>query len=398
MNPLSLTVIITTSPVRSNPSLSMINATVSTFHLGGEKFNLCPRLIVCDGYRVKDDDDDDKSNKSNKSNNSSQSRVTKKHSCDRSAMRSGIVSADQAENYGLYKRRIREAIERDAGVVGAPFFNTTILELQERQGYGFALRAAVAAVDTKYVCVIQHDRCFMRESPMEEAVRAMDADEKVKYVGMLMRSNLNYKATITGRYGAEMEREIEGELRRPEELLLDGSKYCNEEVAHELFSNFGKCGEKYASLRKAYLSAPAYQDLLSAPKRSDGKVQASLIPTLFWYDNVHIARTEHYRDFVFDPKLKLVAKGGFVEDKLSPAMVKTARKLGFKEGWGKFGCFLLDDHCGVSFTGHLDGGSYLTDEQRRGVVTSRANGRPNDRTTEANERNSAKRVNDRSGV
>jgi hypothetical protein len=30
----------------------------------------------------------------------------------------------------------------------------------------------------------------------------------------------------------------------------------------------------------------------------------------------------------------------------------------------RYGCFLLDDHAGVAFTGHLDGGSYLTDEER----------------------------------
>ena len=37
--------------------------------------------------------------------------------------------------------------------------------------------------------------------------------------------------------------------------------------------------------------------------------------TLFWYDNVHIAETEHYRDFVFNPVYKMVKKGGFVEGK-----------------------------------------------------------------------------------
>ena len=91
-----------------------------------------------------------------------------------------------------------------------------------------------------------------------------------------------------------------------------------------------------------------------------------MIPTAFWYDNVHVARTEHYRDFIFDKERKYVAKGGFVEDKLSPAIMKDIKQDGVEAGWGKFGSFLLDDHAGVAFTGHLDGGSFMTEEEREG--------------------------------
>jgi hypothetical protein len=96
-----------------------------------------------------------------------------------------------------------------------------------------------------------------------------------------------------------------------------------------------------------------------------GMCQLSLTPTFFWYDNVHICETAHYRDFVFHPSYKMVVRGGFVEDKLSPVIKKTVERLGLVQGHARFGCFLLDDHSGMFFTGHLDGGSYLTPEQKK---------------------------------
>ena len=96
--------------------------------------------------------------------------------------------------------------------------------------------------------------------------------------------------------------------------------------------------------------------------RDDGSHQLSLTLTLFWYDNTHVCKTSHYRDFVFEPKNHMVARGGFVEDKTSPAIVRNVERLGLREGHSRFGCYLLDDHSGYFFTGHLDGGSYMTRE------------------------------------
>ena len=88
---------------------------------------------------------------------------------------------------------------------------------------------------------------------------------------------------------------------------------------------------------------------------------------------MHICETLHYRDFVFDPNLKMVVKGGFVEDKLSPVIKKSVERLGQKRGHARFGCFLLDDHSGMFFTGHLDGGSLMTPEQKQAVIDKHRN-------------------------
>jgi hypothetical protein len=96
--------------------------------------------------------------------------------------------------------------------------------------------------------------------------------------------------------------------------------------------------------------------------------QMSLIPTLFWYDNVHICETSHYRDFVFNSQYKMVVRGGFIEDKLSPVIKKTVERLGLAEGFRRFGCYLLDDHSGMFFTGHCDGGSFIGSAMKAEIV------------------------------
>ena len=212
----------------------------------------------------------------------------------------------------------------------------------------------------------QHDRCFMRETPMASLVASMSSDPSIKYAGILMRSNLQYLEIFIGKFGASKVEEYRSLTKRPPSLLLPASSYGSPAVAASLCDRYPRCAEKYALLRKNYVSSTAYGRWFMEEHNSTGvgEAQASLLPTAFWYDNVHVARTEHYRDYIFDPEKKLVAKGGFVEDKLSPAIMASIKAEGLTEGWGKYGCFLLDDHSGVPFTGHLDGGSFMTDEER----------------------------------
>lgn len=47
-----LTVIVTTSPVQSNPSTELIRGTVGTFDRAPELYD-CPKIFVCDGYITK---------------------------------------------------------------------------------------------------------------------------------------------------------------------------------------------------------------------------------------------------------------------------------------------------------------------------------------------------------
>ena len=67
----------------------------------------------------------------------------------------------------------------------------------------------------------------------------------------------------------------------------------------------------------------------------------------------------------------MVSRGGFVEDKLSPNIIKSVERLGLAEGHARFGCYLLDDHSGTFFTGHLDGGNYVAKEEREQFVNKK---------------------------
>lgn len=179
-------------------------------------------------------------------------------------------------------------------------------------------------------------------------------------------------------------------IQRPKQLLLPNTIYGpNGQSCQEIFLNSNinnpKVKENLLSLQKTYMSSECYQahkewlqfdqQQQECPVRNDDNnknamTQLSLIPTLFWYDNIHVAKTSHYRDFVFNNRSKMVAKGGFVEDKLTQVMVRQVEKLGLVEGHSLFGCYLLDDHSGFFFTGHLDGGRYMSEKARETFLKS----------------------------
>jgi len=59
------------------------------------------------------------------------------------------------------------------------------------------------------------------------------------------------------------------------------------------------------------------------------------------YDSTHVASTGYYRRFVFDPRYKRVAKGGFIEDKLGQQQLKLILERGMGSH-ASYGTFILD--------------------------------------------------------
>jgi len=225
----------------------------------------------------------------------------------------------------------------------------------------------------------------MRPTPITEVVHAMinDTQQQIKYVGINMRSNLMYHDIFSGKYGRRAVNEFRKMILYPKELCIGGNVYGangssvqnmvaprdekrrrNMEAYKESYRGSHQCitYEEWLKKKQKYSQSSSAEEQQQQKSKSqkDGYHQLSLTPTLFWYDNTHIVNTAHYRDFIFHPQYKMVARGGFVEDKLSPCMVRSCERLGLKEGHGKFGCYLLDDHSGVVFTGHLDGGSFMS--------------------------------------
>lgn len=359
-----LTIIVTTSPILSNPSTELLETTFDSFRFAGDDFCYkCRKVIVCDGCRVLDESDSD-------------NRVSRKHSSATQALRNGIATTAQVDLYKQFKENLRRLCETAAS--DSPFHTASVEELQERHGYGFALRHALQhCVATPYVCVIQHDRTFMRPTPLRETVHAMWNNSGVKYVGMSMRSNLTYRDIFLSKYGKESYDDMSRLVLRPPELELNASIYgpegssCRQLVC--LSENVLMSTTLLAQNYMRSLQCLGQQEWLKSHPPAPGRHQLTLTPTLFWYDNTHIVDTAHYRDFILHPKYQLVARGGFVEDKLSPSIAKSVDRLGLAKGHARYGCFLLDDHCGYFFTGHLDGGHFMTRKQREDKFAKYAN-------------------------
>lgn len=134
VNPLPsrLTVVITTSPVRSNPDTLLLRRVVHSFSLVAGLID-CPKVVVCDGFRL--------------ARQTGGSRYKKGKICP--------------EEVGAYRAFIA-AVEALAAQGEGGFRNMRVEALEERIGFAGAVhRACGEWVHTPYVMVVQHDRLFL---------------------------------------------------------------------------------------------------------------------------------------------------------------------------------------------------------------------------------------------
>lgn len=104
-----LTIVVTTSPIKSNPSTEVLEKTFATFHHGGDDFAFsCPKVIVCDGCRIM----------------SADNNVSKKYSNAKQSLRNGIATNDQAENYSKFKIALKNICKEAEKDLTSPFHNT----------------------------------------------------------------------------------------------------------------------------------------------------------------------------------------------------------------------------------------------------------------------------------
>jgi hypothetical protein len=272
--PSMLTLLLTTSPVQSNPSTELLEGCLGSFAhvpaLAGVR-----RIIVCDGCRETE-------------------AISGKR-----GFRSGWVTAPGARRYSDFKMKLRELTANAAAGddKAALWKDTEILELNERSGFGFAVKAALPHVRTEYVIVVQHDRFFMRPLDLHPLLRAMVLDPVDINCIYLATSNVSDYAhrTRSGRFRCADGSPIE---------LMNHAK------------NPDGCG----------LDAPG------------------LLPMLIWLDSTHIARTQWYSEYVFktDPPV-LVARGGFIEDKLGQQQAKWLEEEGFEAAHARYKTYILPE-------------------------------------------------------
>ena len=281
--PWQLTLIITTSPTPSAPSTELFSSIFESFRIH------CPILLKCDVVVVFDGFD----------------RVVSDP-----RLKKGCVTAEQAENYSLYKENIKEFMielyktdkdtitwtesdgyamqygigdyekkfpyeDRNVVVYKAlqPFgrFGTrlTFIEPNRRMGFGLAVHAAVCSAEN-YVWVHQHDWILTSPIPLNALLSVMRSSESnptapIKYVCLPAVRTLKYSESA--------------------------------EVV------------KFPALRK--LTSELKGDY-SPDEFPDTKVP--LTPLFSWHDKPHIASAEHYKARVFPSRLAMM-RGDFIEDK-----------------------------------------------------------------------------------
>lgn len=170
-----MSVLITTSPVPSNPSTMMLEAVLNTFpRVKG--LPECPLVIVCDGFRF----------------------------AAKSTWKAGRVTEDSAVRYEEYLQRLEGLLHNGRLPPG-----TRLVILEGRNGQAMAVRAGLDHVETPFVCVHQHDLEFTVDFNLPAALDVLeDESNDVKYVGMPLLTNLHYEAVAWQHHGVRV-KEVE---------------------------------------------------------------------------------------------------------------------------------------------------------------------------------------------
>jgi hypothetical protein len=276
----------------------------------------CPKLIICDGYKVR----------------------------DKSKFRSGEVTEERASAYLKYKLALRELTETP----GSIFDGALLLELDERMGFGFAMREGVPLVTTPYMIVVQHDRNFRGSFDLLRLVAAMRRHRSwLHYVGLPTARTIKHAPAVLSKYRLRL---------FPVVADVHGAgapSARTEDAAHQLALD-RLVADAAGPAAAAHAAAAHAADGAAQTAPDDSAARMKLVPMVQWYDSTHVASTAYYRRFVFDRRAKRVAKGGFIEDKLGQQQLKVILERGMA-AHASYGTFILDDGNPEPVVSHLDG-------------------------------------------
>jgi|GEM_PF-3267722 len=135
-----LSVIITTSPIKSHPSTGMIQKVITSLHLR-EAWQV---IIVCDGYRVS----------------------------EKTELKRGIITAKQAANYEQYIKNLEAELPA----------NCSVWARDKRYGFAKNVLHTLKNCVFEYVLVIQHDFMFVQDIDFEELVTAHFIRDGINYL------------------------------------------------------------------------------------------------------------------------------------------------------------------------------------------------------------------------
>ena len=298
-----LTVIITTSPIKSHPSTVMLDTVISSLDLiaGCQS---CSKIIVCDGYTVE----------------------------TKEAHKSGKISATTEANYLQYLQALQDKANK------GDYVNTNVVIQNQRYGFAENVNMMLKLVKTPYVMILQHDQCFVRPVDATSVMKAMNDHSNINYIGFM----------------ASSEYTCEDQLRSQckifyEDLLTESKHY---------FKRHGY--DKYHRLKLTHSSYAASTLLIT----SIAKYELPLLPLAFWYDKPHIARTSYYTQFVFGKEHIDYSTGkssfvtNFIEDSFGQIQKNNIRRQGIA-AFNQYGSYLLQDDLLQVATVHLNGRGFV---------------------------------------
>lgn len=128
-----ITIIVTTSPMRSDPDLDILETTFGSLALAG--LEDCRKILVCDHLEI----------------DTATTNTTTKFK----GFKKGQLPAEYIQRYRQRLLNIREAQWALDGKI-------EVLELESWHGFALATLRALELVQTPLVCVIQHDLAFLR--------------------------------------------------------------------------------------------------------------------------------------------------------------------------------------------------------------------------------------------
>mmetsp|Transcript_22416 Transcript_22416/g.36112 ORF Transcript_22416/g.36112 Transcript_22416/m.36112 type:complete len:391 (+) Transcript_22416:78-1250(+) len=170
-----VTLIMATSPVKSNPSTVLLKHTMDSIRVYCKGTYKLRKIIVCDGYSTTEE--------------KNQKGVARK---------GRRIAEDKVADYKEYIRRVQELIEQKEDPA---FHKAETLVLPKLHGFGLAMKEALKLVKTPYVFVAQHDRCFSTKATgLDTLVQLLEKEPLVRYVGYLTHRQLNYASRMMSQH------------------------------------------------------------------------------------------------------------------------------------------------------------------------------------------------------
>lgn len=158
-----VTVIVTSSPSRRHPSTELLETLFESLKFIDGLYE-CPRIILLDGYNIKENQE----------------------------VKRGRVSQKMATAYEEYCLRIVTKFENAS---------CRVMKSATHLGFAFSVKIGLQQVKTPYAFILQHDRVFCRQfGHLPRLLEMMELYTHIRYIGFPCPSSRTHASQIISRY------------------------------------------------------------------------------------------------------------------------------------------------------------------------------------------------------